>query len=354
MSAAGDGSQPVSHGLLGNTGTLTGEHLLEGLRNLRASGTLALASGNGTVLLQVARGQVEASYKLGHYDSLEAAGQGFHLYPHEPATAPHLPGRCPQSASPLLRALPRFAPAVTLPPALVDLRLLLDRLRATAFNGALSFTALERGATALFLQGRIGAAAAERGGYVHDGPDAMRVLQRAGLDPNGPALELDALDPLVMRSLLALALGRRASGADPSTFSGLVLEPRGARFVRNGQPYLQIDAPAEGGASGATTRFALLEDDAAMPDLHLPDEPPGWEQQRYALTLRGQDALNPMTELAMHFRTTFGHSGQKVLEALGGGLSLEQASEQLHLDLQELKPWLKRLEDEGLLRSERA
>ncbi|MEJ2287335.1 MAG: hypothetical protein P8Y02_01620 [Deinococcales bacterium] len=337
----------MSLGLLGTTGALSGQDLLEGLRNLRASGTLALSGPGGAVLLQVARGQVEASYKLGHYDSLEAQGQGFHLHPHEPADAPRLPSRFPESASPLLRALPRFAPPKILPPALVDLRMLLERLRGTAFNGVLSFSAEQSSAAALFLQGRIGSAAAERAGHVHLGTDAMRVLQRAGLDPEGPELELDPLDPALVRSLLGMALGRSAPSADPSTFNGLVLEAQGARFVRNGQPYLQV----AGGAGGPTTRFALLEDDAAMPDLHLPDEPPGWEQQRYALTLRGLDALYPMTELAMHFRTSFGRAGQRVLEALGRGLTLEQASEQLHLDLQELKPWLKRLEDEGLVRA---
>lgn len=337
----------MSLGVIGTTGALSGQDLLEGLRNLRASGTLVLSATHGAVLLQVARGQVEASYRLGHYDSLEARDQGFHLHPHEPADAPRLPSRAAGSGSPLLRALPRFGPPTLLPPALVDLPMLLDRLRASAFNGALSYATDDGAAVAVFLQGRIGAAASERGGHVHTGTDAMRALQRAGLDADGPHLELDALDPLVVRSLLGLALGRSAGGAEPSTFNGLVLDAQVVRFVRNGQPYLQI----EGGAGGPTARFALLEDDAAMVELHLPDEPPGWEQQRYALTLRGQDALNPMTELAMHFRSSFGRSGQRVLEALGRGLSLEQASENLRLELQELKPWLKRLEDEGLVRA---
>lgn len=337
----------MSLGLIGTTGALSGQDLLEGLRTLRGSGTLALSGAHGAVLLQVARGQVEASYRLGHYDSLEAVDQGFHLHPHDPADAPRLPSRAAESPSPLLRALPRFGPPTSLPPALVDLRQLLDRLRAGAFNGALSFSTGGNRAAAIFLQGRIGAASSERGGHVHSGADAMRALQRAGLDPDGPRLELDALDPLIVRSLLGLALGRSGANADASTFNGLVVDAQGARFMRNGQPYLQI----EGGVPGPSSRFALLEDDAAMGELHLPDEPPGWEQQRYALTLRGQDALNPMTELAMHFRASFGRSGQKVLEALGRGLTLEQASEDLRLELQELKPWLKRLEDEGLVRA---
>jgi hypothetical protein len=145
---------------------------------------------------------------------------------------------------------------------------------------------------------------------------------------------------------VGLALGRPATAPEPSAFTGLQLADGGARFLRNGQPYLAVECDTP----GPPRRYALLEDDAAPPELALPDEPPGWEEQRYALTLRGQDALNPMTELSMHFRTSFGHSGQTILEALGRGLTLEETANSLQLELQELKPWLKRLEGEGLVR----
>ncbi len=336
----------MSQGLLGTTGDLSGQDLIEALRNLKCSGTLALTDDHGTVLLQLARGQVEASYKLGHYGSLDEAAQGYHLYPHEPAPFPRLPSRAPHSAAALLRALPRVTPPAPLPPGLVDLRALLDALHERAFNGALSFERDGEAAVALLLRGSVAAAAHERGDVVHERADAMRALQRAGLDVGGPPLELDALDPTVVRSLLGLALGRAATVPDASVFTGLQLAEGSARFVRNGQPFLTVECDTP----GPPRRFALLEDDAAPPELLLPDEPPGWEEQRYALTLRGQDALNPMTELSMHFRTSFGRSGQTILEALGRGLTLEETATSLQLELQELKPWLKRLEGEGLVR----
>lgn len=336
----------MSLGVLGDTGALSGQRMLEALRGLRCDGTLVFSQGSGAVLLQLARGQVEASVKLGSYGSLESTGQAFHLYPHEPGDSPRLPSRFPDSGSPLLRALPRLTQPMRMPAGLVDLRALLDRLHQRAFNGAVSFTRDGEAAAALLLQGRIAAAAVDRAGTVHAHADAMRALQRANLDESGPPLELEPLDPALVRSLLGLALGRPAEGADPSSFSGLVTDGRGARFLRNGQAYLQVD----GRATTPPVRYAMLSDDAASPDLHLPDEPPGWEQRRYALTLRGQDALNPMTELAMHFQTGFGPVGQRALEALGRGLTLEEASAALELELQELKPWLERLEGDGLIR----
>lgn len=337
----------MSEGLLGTTGDLTGQDLVEALRNLKCSGTLALSEARGSVLLQLARGQVEATYKLGHYGSLDDPRQGYHLYPHEPAPYPRLPSRLPASAAALLRVLPRVSPPTPLPSGLVDLRALLDGLQERAFHGALSFVREGEAAVALLLRGQVAAAVHERGEQVHERAEAMRALQRAGMDAAGPPLELDPLDPAIVRSLVGLALGRAADVPDPSTFSGLHLADGHARFLRNGQPYLTVacDTP------GPPRRYALLEDDGAQPQLQLPDEPPGWEEQRYALTLRGQDALNPMTELSMHFRTSFGRTGQTVLEALGRGRTLEETAQSLQLELQELKPWLKRLEGEGLVRA---
>lgn len=82
----------------------------------------------------------------------------------------------------------------------------------------------------------------------------------------------------------------------------------------------------------------------------LPEEPPGWEAQHYVLTLRGRDALNPMTELWMRFRATYGVPGQRLLEVLTDGATLEAVAAALDTPLEELRPWLHKLEEEGMVR----
>ncbi|HRN19575.1 MAG TPA: hypothetical protein PLU66_10875, partial [Trueperaceae bacterium] len=61
-----------AQGMLGDTGQHSAEWLLETLRAIRHSGTLALTDGAGTTLLLLARGQVEASFRLGPYSRLDA------------------------------------------------------------------------------------------------------------------------------------------------------------------------------------------------------------------------------------------------------------------------------------------
>jgi len=60
-----------------------------------------------------------------------------------------------------------------------------------------------------------------------------------------------------------------------------------------------------------------------------------------------------MTQFAMQFGERYGESGRKILEALDRGLTIEQTAGELRLDLEELKPWLRRLEEEGLVRGGR-
>lgn len=79
------GTGAGAQGMLGDTGEHSAEWLLENLRAIRHSGTLALADGSGTTLLLLARGQVEASFKLGPYARLDAPEQRFHLHTHEPS-----------------------------------------------------------------------------------------------------------------------------------------------------------------------------------------------------------------------------------------------------------------------------
>ncbi len=347
----------AGHALLGDTGDLPAEALLDGLRNLRFTGTLALSGPTGAAILLFAKGQVEASFKLGSYDGFDTPGQRFHLNPHEPTDLPRLPARAPKSASPLLRALPRLAPPERLRPGAVDLPKLLDRLAEGRFDGAIAYR--ENGsangsgngsaAVALLVEGSIRAAVHEAGGELHSHAEALRALQRASQPRATGTLELEALDAGVIMPITALALERTAP-AGGQGFTGLEVTPAGYRYWRAGQPFLLV--PGE--TSGPQRRYALAEEGGTKaPEIELPSEPPGWEDQRYQLTLRGRDALDPMTELNMAMRTELGREGLRVLETLGRGETLQRSATRLGLELGKLKPWLERFETEGMLRKAR-
>lgn len=342
-SAAANAS-PFGHSVLGNTGDLGAEELLEWLRNLKFTGTLALTGANATLLLLLARGQAEGSFRLGEYGSLSAAGQRFHLYPHEATDLPRLPARGPASASPVLRALPRLAPPARLAPGATRLAPLLERLAAGEHCGTLSYFAQESAAVALLLAGAVRAAVHETPGRVRSHAEALRALQKSEQAGAGGALELEEIDAAIMVGATALALEQTVEEGE--AFSGLEVTPAGYRYWRAGQPFLLV--PGE--TRGPVRRYALPAAPERAVEVELPTEPPGWEEQRYALTLRGADALDPMMELAMEFSTEHGESGQRLLSTLGSGVTLADAAGALGMELGKLKPWLERFEREGLLR----
>ncbi len=336
----------ATQGMLGDTGQHSAEWLLENLRTIRHSGTLALSDAGGTTLLLLARGQLEGSFKLGAYAGLELPNQRFHLHTHEPALTPQLPARFPASHAALLRALPRLAPPQRLTPGAVDLAELLERLHEARFNGSLSYATERERSVALLVGGSVRAAMHESAGVIHDRAEAMRALQKAGQARAKGALELDAIDPAIVVSLAALALARAARADDPA-FDGIEVFAGGYRFYRQGTPFLEVLGTTE----GPTRRYALGEQAVAnSPEIELPDEPPGWEDRRFALTLRGRDALNPMTDRYMNFRAEHGALGQQVLAELGKGDTLGHTAQSLNLELGELKPLLERLERAGTLR----
>lgn len=340
----------MSKGLCGTTGTLGADALLEALRNLRCSGTLVLGDATGSMILQIAKGQVEASFKLGSYARLDASGQTFYLHTHEPSELPELPARRANSGSALLRALPQLRPQDNLPLGSTDLNSLLERLHGESFDGVLSYEGTDEIALALFAGGDIKAAVHERAGRLSSRTEALRILQKRSSEAGAGTLALERLDRPVAEALVALALDLVVpDNADPA-FTGVEVDDKGFRYFRQGQPYLSVP----GVPHGPVRRFALTGTQAtATASLTLPTEPPGWEEQRYALTLRGRDALNPMTELNMEFRNHNGDLGQRVLDVLGRGDTLQQTAEALGLELVELKPWLGKLEGSGMIRLQR-
>lgn len=346
--AEGQAVRSAGHALLGNTGDLSAEEFVESLRTLRFTGTLALSDAGGTMLLLLAKGQVESSFRLGAYGELGGTQQGFHLNPHEPTDLPRLPARSPGSASPLLRALPRLAPPLQLRAGAVNLTRLLDQLAASDFDGAIAYQEKDGPALALLVGGTIRAAVHEAGGRLNSHAEALRALQRSEQPKAKGLLELEALNSAVMLPVTAFAIERSVQ-AGPS-FSGLEVTPTGYRYWRLGQPFLLV--PGE--TSGPQRRYAM-EDEAVTraPEITLPAEPPGWEDERYQLTLRGRDALDTMMELSMQFREEYGAEGVRMLQVLGRGNTLERSAADLGVELGKLKPWLERFEDDGLLRKSR-
>ena len=404
-------------GLLGTTGSVSGHELLAAVRGWLGSGTLALAQGQqvagvrvlrGVALMALAAGEVRARHMLGRFAGLAATGLDLHAVIHAPSSLPRLPSAAPGCDLDAARALPRFVSGVHLLPGVSDVKPLLAKLGEVGWHGALLGRSELGSAVALLLEGRVVAVNGRRGQAHLERQEALRLLQRLAHENAPDALQLVPLEPRSAAALAGLALGHTFEGNDQH-HTGIAVGPTGFTFVHRGEAYLELagehvvagapraagahagdavaregadadGAEAEGagaesaGADGAGLEHAAAEgagpegaervkpptirryaalDEPAAPVVPLPEEPPGWEAQHYVLTLRGRDALNPMTELWMRFRATYVAPGQRLLEVLTDGATLEAVAAALDTPLEELRPWLQRLENEGLVRQGR-
>ena len=268
----------------------------------------------------------------------------------------------------VLWALPTWSEQLLLSTAETNLRGLAARLSADGFSGALVLDShsvssaqkttlpTPRGLL-LFQQGRLGGALYEAGAVQQRGAAALRTLTQLSA-----ALTLHALPEPVVAGLLGWLLGlslsdvsagdtaaRDSSAGLPEGFSGLELTPTGACFYRAGTAYLLQLRPS--GTPTYPDSLGLFAACERAPSLALPGEPSGWEGRRYGLTLRGRDALNPMTELAMRFQGDFGRSGRRALEQFRREASVETAASALGLEVAELGELVERLEAEGFVRA---
>ena len=356
-------------GLLGTTGSLSGHELLGAVRAWLPSGTLALTQGQdvagvrvlrGVALMALAGGDVTARHMLGRFAGLAANDLDLHAVAHAPSNLPRLPsvaGDCDLGAA---RALPRFVTSLRLLPGVSDVKPLLAKLAQVGWHGALLGRSELGSAVAVLLDGRVVAASGRRSNAGLERQDALRLLQRLAHENEPDALHLVPLEPRSAAAVAGYALGRPYEG-DDDHHTGIAVCPDGVTFYHRGEAYLHL-AGAPHGVAGAADepavepadddrprRYAALDEPAA-PAVPLPDEPPGWEAQHYVLTLRGRDALNPMTELWMRFRNTYGAPGQRLLEVLADGATLEAVATALDTPLEELRPWLQKLEAEGMVR----
>jgi hypothetical protein len=345
--------RPIPEGLLGRTGALTGQQALAGLKALVPDGTVALAqvdddgvpSVRGVALLALVGGEVKARHLLGKFAGLAVADLAIHAVAHAASGVPTLPSVAPEAPIDALRAVPRLMAARPLPAAAVPVAGLLARLEAKRWHGVLVARAGDGTALAVLVEGRVAAASAHRprsaGGTIADGLDALRAIARFATE-DGATLELIPLDPMSAAAVAGYAARRtRPTGDAPG--SGLTVDAEGVALVVRGEALLRVAA-----APQRRGPFALIDDPGAQ--LKLPDETPGWEARTYALTLRGRDALNPMTDRWMRFRHAFGPRGQKVLEAFGEGATIEELAIAHGVELNELQRWVKQWGEEGLVR----
>ena len=357
-------------GLTGNSGSRSGQELLGALRGWLGNGTLSLAQAHhtagvrvlrGVALMTLERGEVTGRHMLGRFGGLAASDLDLHAVTHAASALPRLPSVAPEADLGPARALPRLVAAQRLLAGLDDVKPLLARLAKAGWHGAILGRNPLGTALALLLEGRVVAAIGRRGGAAFERQDALRLLQRMAHEDDSDALQLVPLEPRSAAALAGFALAQRYQG-DAQQHTGIVAAADGFSFVHRGETYLELrgtgadpdldDAVQGGLGADEPLRFAAL-DEPSLPAVPLPEEPPGWEAQHYVLTLRGRDALNPMTELWMRFRTTYGAPGQRLLEVLNEGATIEAVADALDTPLEELRPWLQRLEGEGFVRQGR-
>ncbi len=309
-------------------------------------GTLVLARGNQSLYCLIEDGKVRLQREVVNFGPLTGTVDAFTWLEHDRNQLPWIDGSIVKAGIGVLRALPGLGTSAPVLNSATDLAALLELLRAQAFNGALVLDHESEHGIAVFSDGFVRAAAFERDGYIWHRVDALRALQRHSLQAGLAPLQLQQLDRVTALSLAGMALDSRAGSDTLTDYSGITSSDSGYVFFLSGKPYLQVRAPA----LVPGVRYAQPQGDD-LPDLRLPSGTPGWEDRRFDLTLRGRDALIPMTALAMEFDNRYGDGGRKLLELLQKGLSAEEVSARLQVELGTIQSGLEALVKDGMIRA---
>ncbi len=344
-------TKTLTNGLLGRTGSLSGQAALSALRPVLVDGTIALSQLEddglphlrGLALMTLSGGEIKTRQLLGRFAGLAGEDLGLHALPHSPNPVPLLPSAYPDAPLDALRALPRLVAGHPLPPGATQLSQLLHHMEASAWYGALVATGGDGMAVALLLRGVVAVAQVQRKGQaLVEGLEALRSLSRLSQEEGG-RLEMVPLDPTTAAAVAGYAQ-RRPRNVQDSQSSGLSVDGAGANLIHRGEVVLRVDGhPQRRGT------FASATAEAAAP-LRLPDETSGWEARRFALTLRGRDALNPMTDRWMRFQGLYGTVGVKLLAAIGDGASVEEVAITHGVEFEHLGGSLRKWVEEGLVR----
>lgn len=263
-------------------------------------------------------------------------------------SAPRLEAAYGRSGLTLARLLPRArARHAGLLSSFVDLGRLAEGLALAGDDGALVVgDGGDATAVALLFEGRLVGANA-RGpsnqGPVSAGPGgeswgAPALAELARQFADGASLDVLGLDRRVAHALCGLSERPWRSGP-PENFTGVSVSPDGlATLFWGGEPVASLAAgPTAPGTYPAPLRPAPMA---------LPRPTGPWASARYALTLRGRDALNPITDAHARTRQALGRPGLDLLAQLGRGLTPLETG----LAVAELEPLVSAILRDGLAR----
>lgn len=346
-------------GFSGDVAGRPGRDIVSALGKLNLSGTLYL-EGKGSGLILIAEGKVCGEFGFSFPVSLKEACRRYYFQPHEDVSRPRLPSCSSNSPVAALRALPGMGLDTRLRAGFTDFRTLLLSFKRSGFSGVLKVHTEAEEGLALFYRGSLQAAAYGSENRVQTGDRALRSMYRqcsqeagspeAGSPETGPPealcteLAFHRLEPTLVAALSGLALGKTLSPGSTAdglkTFTGVEVAKKGYLFYLAGRNYLFVEAQTIGPPR-------LYQAVADADDLALPSKPTGWEKRRYRLTLRGVDALNPMTDLYLNVGSRLG----PLLKLLERAVPVEQLAAGLEVDDEELRMLLEGLEEEGLIRA---
>ncbi|WP_322618422.1 hypothetical protein [Deinococcus terrestris] len=251
-----------------------------------------------------------------------------------PELAPMFPGAAPF----LARFLPHSPPTHTgLSVPFCDLHALLRHFHDQGWYGYLHAQLGDQHAAVLLYEGRAVTAASVSG----TGEQALGDL--LGLYEQGAVLSAHPLTPPLAHALSGV--GSRAWKVDVTgDFTGLHVCASGATFYAGGGAVatLPVTLPYEGAFPAPLRPQTLM----------LPRSLAGWAHHSYTLTLRGRDALHPITDVHRTFRLGHGPLGLGFLRALREGLTPAEHALRGDLTLHDLEPLLRDFVAEGLVRGE--
>jgi hypothetical protein len=194
-------------------------------------------------------------------------------------------------------------------------------------------------AVALLFEGHLVSANAERAGETTWGDAALLALMQGYV--SGGTLEVLKLERRVVHALSGV--GERAwkvqGGED---FSGV-------RALGNGYATLHFEGEVLGRIQTGARETGAYPAVLRPVRLNLPRIIGAWASERYAFTLRGRDAVNPITDQYNRARATHGKPNVEVLAQLGRGKTPLEVAQTLERDVAGLEGIIEAFLREGLL-----